>query len=150
MLFFFFYCLHFAPSFFFWEKDGWCPCPNVGFYYALLRCVIGTKRHRNVYYMSKLCIIRNKICVWATPRCVGWWPDTSRSGNWAVIKKEADNTFVLSRMSTHCWFNVLLWLKYKQAFLWVAMTFFASTFPLLGEMEKKRFQLYSQRNVMCR
>jgi hypothetical protein len=27
----------------------------------------------------------------------------------------------------------------------VAMTFFASTFPLLGEKKRKRFQSYSQR-----
>jgi hypothetical protein len=26
-------CLLLHP--YFWEKDGWCPCPNVGIYYAL-------------------------------------------------------------------------------------------------------------------
>lgn len=101
--FFFIVCLLLHP--FFEKKMDNAHAPNVGFYYALFRCVIDTKRHLSVYYMSKLCIIRNKICVWATLRCVGWWPDTSRSGNWAVIKKEADNTFVLSPMRTHCWFK---------------------------------------------
>ncbi len=146
--FFFIVCLLLHP--FFEKKMDDAHAPNVGFYYALFRCVIDAKRHLSVYYMSKLCIIRKKICVWATPRCVRWWPDTSRSGNWAVIKKEADNTFVLSPMRTHCWFKVLLRLKYKQAFGWPWLSLH-QLFLYWGKRKGKDFNpTPKEKKLMCR
>jgi hypothetical protein len=38
----------------------------------------------SVHYMSKACITRPKICIWAVPRYVWSSPDTSWLGNWAV------------------------------------------------------------------
>jgi hypothetical protein len=81
-----------------WMDDRWCTDIQFGSCYASFECVYNNKAP-------------NFFCVWAAPKCVwsmghlqthlGW-------ANWVVAdKKEASNTFVLSRVQirTHFQFN---------------------------------------------
>jgi hypothetical protein len=107
------------------KKMEWCPNPNFGFCYACFWCVMDTRRHKlgrrsiclpvSITCPKCVTIRRQKIYVWAVPRCVWSSQDTSLLGNWAVRekKKQTLNFFVLYAIRTQCWFNILWVLPYS-------------------------------------